>query len=58
MGVEETLVATTGGAVIAHFASSLDEGKTAKSERNVSQGERNVSHLRHKPLKSLLVLNQ
>jgi hypothetical protein len=52
LGVEETPVATTGGAADSPFRIQPRRGcKTAKSERN-------VSHLRHKPLKSLWALNQ
>jgi hypothetical protein len=61
LGVQ-TPVATTAEQPIAHFASSLDEGKTAEKQRKAEgmfrMAKRNVSHLRHKPLESLYALNQ
>jgi hypothetical protein len=61
LGVQ-TPVATTAEQPIAHFASRLDGEKQAKKQRKAKgtfrMAKRNVSHFRHKPLKSLLALNQ
>jgi hypothetical protein len=58
LGVEETPVATTGGAADSPFRIQPRRGeKQRKAKGMFRMAKRNVSHLRHKPLKSLWALN-
>jgi hypothetical protein len=59
LGVEETPVATTGGSADSPFRIQPRRGeKQRKAKGMFRMAKRNVSPLRHKPLKSLWALNQ